>query len=346
MMMVFPVLAVLFLAAAPDTRDRLRRPALWAVLFGSYLSLIPPLVWNARHDWITFPHTSHHFQTGAAEGNPIVERLGDFASFLGTQLGVLSPGTAFVVFSLSLAGLPLLRRATRPHRFLLTFGALPLAGMILLALRQEIQPNWAAVFYLSGILLAAAWYAGRLDAGFPPASWRRLFPVTLSVGFLLVGYFYLASPLFEAAGRAGHTADPNRRLNGYNVLADEVEAVRNAQPDPEDLVLIALGHRDLASQLAFGLPDQPRVYRWEPGGGIVSQYEVWNDPVEDGLAGRDALILAPGETLPARFAKGFARTEALGRFTVPLGGQERVFSLYRGHDLVRWPEGNPPKPQG
>lgn len=343
MMMVFPLLAVLFLASSADTRDRLRRPALWAVLFGSYLSLIPPLVWNARHDWITFQHTRHHFQTGADEGNPIVERLEDFASFLGTQLGVLSPGTAFVVFSLSLAGLPFLRRAPRPHRFLLTFGALPLAGMILLALRQEIQPNWPAVFYLSGILLAAAWYAGRVDAGFPPASWRRLFPVTLTVGFLLTGYFYVAPPLFEAAGRPGHMADPNRRLIGYDALADQVESVRRSQPDPENLIIIALGHRDLASQLAFGLPDQPRVYRWEPGGGIVSQYEVWNDPVEDGLTGRDALILVPGEALPARFAGAFARTEPLRRFTAPLGGREQVFSLHRGHDLVRWPEG---KPQG
>ena len=245
MMMVFPVLALLFLASASDTRDRLRKPALWAVLLGSYLSLIPPLVWNARHDWITFQHTGHHFQTGADGGNPLVERLEDFASFLGTQLGVLSPGTAFVVFSLSLAGLPLLRRATRPHRFLLTFGALPLAGMILLALRQEIQPNWPAVFYLSGILLAAAWYAGRLESGFPPPSWRRLFPVTLSVGFLLTGYFYLASPLFEAAGRAGHPADPNRRLIGYDRVADEVESVRIAQTDSHNLILIALGHLSL-----------------------------------------------------------------------------------------------------
>lgn len=343
MMMVFPVLALLFLAASPDTRDRLRRPSLWAVLFGSYLSLIPPLVWNARHEWITFKHTGHHFQSGGDGGNPLVERLEDFLSFLGTQLGVLSPGTAFVVFSLCLAGLPLLRRASRPHRFLLTFGALPLAAMLLLALRQEMQPNWAAVYYLSGILLAAAWYAGPVKSPFPPASWRRLFPVTLGVGFLLVGYFYLAAPVFEAIGKAGHTADPNRRLLGYERLASELETIRRAQPDSADLFLIALGHRDLASQLAFGLPDQPRLYRWEPSGSIVSQYEMWNDPVEDGLSGKDALILTPGETLPPRFARGFAETDKLGSFTIPLGGEERSFSVHRGKSLIRWPEGKPPQ---
>mgnify|MGYP001336705483 CR=1 FL=1 len=337
MMMVFPVLAVLFLACSEDTRGRLRQPGLWAVLFGSYLSLLPPLVWNARHDWITFQHTGHHFQSNGQGGNPILERLEDFLSFLGTQLGVLSPGTAFVVFSLSLAGLPLLGKAPRPHRFLLTFGALPLAAMLLLGLRQEMQPNWAAVFYLSGILLAAAWYTGALHATFPPPSWRRLFPVTLAVGLLLVSYFYLASPVLAALGRAGHTADPNRRLLGYDQLAAAVEKIREAQPDARDWIVIALGHRDLASQLAFALPDQPRVYRWEPSGRIVSQYEVWNHPIEEGLTGGDALVLAPGESLPAPFAKAFDHTERLGVFAISLGGQDRTFSVHRGNHLARWP---------
>lgn len=343
MMMVFPLLALLFLAVSPETRRRLRRPALWAALFASYLSLIPPLAWNARHDWITFQHTGHHFQGGSdGGGNPVLERLGDFLSFLGTQLGVLSPGTAFVVLSLCLGGLPLLARAPGPHRFLLTFAALPLAAMLLLALRQEMQPNWAAVFYVSGIPLAAAWYTGAVPAAFPPASWRRLFPATLAVGFLLVGYFYAAPPVFEALGRAGHPADPNRRLLGYERVAAEFERIRRTQPDADSLLLVALGHRDLTSQLAFGLPDQPRVYRWEPSGSVVSQYELWNDPVEDGFAGRDALVLAPGETLPPRFARSFESVETLGRFVAAPGGAERTYSVHRGRRLGRWPGGEPP----
>ncbi len=342
MMMVFPLIAVLFLAAAADTRRLLRRPSLWLALLGSYLSLVPPLVWNARHGWITFHHTGHHFESPSEGGNVLLERLEDLLSFLVTHLGVLSPGTAFVVFSLCLVGLPLLGRAPRPHRYLLFFGALPLAAMLLLALRQELQPNWAAVYYLSGIVLAAAWYSGALPARFPPAAWRRLLPLTLATGLLLVGYFYAAPPLFAAFGHAGHTADPARRLLGHDRVAAEFEAIRQAQPDAGSCFLAALGHRDLASHLAFALPDRPRVYRWEPSGDIVSQYELWNDPVKDGWPGSDGLLLVPGQRLPPRLARGFGSTALVGEFQIDFGlDRSRRFSVYRGRGLKAWPETKP-----
>ncbi|MBL9158178.1 MAG: glycosyltransferase family 39 protein [Verrucomicrobiales bacterium] len=337
MMMVFPLITLIFAGLSSETRPLLRRPVLWIVLLGSYLSLLPPLVWNARHDWITFQHTSHHFEVKSDGGNVIVERLGDFLSFLGTQLGVLSPGTAFVLFSLALGGLPLLRRAVLPHRFLLTFGALPLAVMLLLALRQGLQPNWAAVFYLSGIVLVAAWYRGVVSAGFPPTSWRRLFPVTLAVGFLLVGYFYAASPLFSALGMAGHTADPNRRLLGYDDLAAAFEGVRQKLPEKDAPFLLVIGHRDLTSQLAFGLPDQPRVYNFDPRPGVDSQYEMWNLSQAAGLIGRDALILFPeSERLPRRYAKCFGNVEKLETITVKLQATEKTYTVFHARDLREW----------
>jgi 4-amino-4-deoxy-L-arabinose transferase-like glycosyltransferase len=338
MMMVFPLIAVIFLATAANTRPFLKRPSLWLALFGSYLSLLPPLIWNARHDWITFKHTSHHFEVKDEGGDVLVERLGDFVSFLGTQLGVLSPGTAFVLFSLALGGLGLLRSAPRPHRYLLAFGALPLAVMLLLALRQGLQPNWAAVFYLSGIVLVAAWYRGAINAGFPPVSWRRLFPITLAVGFLLVGYFYAASPLFAALGRAGHTFDPNRRLLGYEDLGAAVQSVRAKVPENADPFLLVIGHRDLTSHLAFGLPDQPRVYNFDARPGIDSQYEMWNLSQAAGLIGRNALILYPeSDQLARRFARCFDSVEKVETITVRLQAQEKRYSLFLGRGLREWP---------
>lgn len=348
MMMVFPLLAVIFLATGPGTRPLLRRPSIWATLFGSYLSLLPPLLWNARHGWITFRHTAHHFGS-PAEGNAaegaggvgaaVLERLGDFLAFVGTQFGVLSPGTAFVVFSLSLVGLPALLRTPRNLRFLLAFGALPLGAMLLLALRQEMQPNWAAVYYLCGIVLAAAWYAGRAPASFPPGPWRRLLPWTLACGVALSVYFYAAPPVFSLLGRAGHPADPERRLLGYDRLADAVESLRRDLHETESPFLVTLGHRDLASHLAFALPDRPRVYRWDSRPGIHSQYEIWNNPVEDGFVGRDGLILVPGARLSPKFAKAFGGTEELGRFTVSHGeGREVEYALFLGRGLVAWPK--------
>ncbi|MDF1859233.1 MAG: glycosyltransferase family 39 protein [Verrucomicrobiales bacterium] len=345
MMMVFPILTVLFLALHRDTRSHLRRPALWLFLFGSYLSLLPPLIWNAQNGWITFQHTSHHFETVSDGGNVIVERAGDFVSFLGTQLGVLGPGTAIVLFPICLVSLWSIREASKPARFLLIFGALPLAGMLLLALRQGLQPNWPAVFYVSCFSLTAAWYTGKIRPSFPPQKLRGHLKLSVAISAALVAFFYLGPLVFQAIGKEGHEADPNRRVLGHDELASQFEIIRAGQTDAQDLFLVAFGHRDVASHLAFGLPDQPKLYRWEASGKIVSQYEMWNNPLEDGLKGKDALLLVPVlENVPRRFRKAFAKIEKLDEFEVSFGyDRKRKFTVFRATDLQTWPEGGDPR---
>lgn len=340
MMMLFPVIASLFLLIREPGTASPKRGALWSVLFLSYLSLIPPLVWNARHDWITFRHTSHHFEAKTDGGNVIIERLGDFLSFLGTQFGVLSPGTAFVLFSLCLVGLPQLRKSPPKHRFLLLFGALPLAVMMLLALRQPLQPNWAAVYYLAGFILVAAWYSGRLDSPFPPASWRKLFPVTLAFSISLSGFFYLAPPVFAALGRAGHPADPNRRLLGFQEIAGGLQPFRERDDATRGAFILMIGHRDFASHLAFHLPDRPTVMNLDPKPGINSQYEMWNLGDGPRRIGEDGIVIYPeSDRLPRRFADCFETVERLGEFSARLqNGAPKRFGVYLGRNLKKWPE--------
>ena len=339
MMMVFPVLAIIFMVLGKRARGFLKDPALMATLFASYLSLIPPLVWNVRNDWITARHTSHHFETGSDGGNVFLERIEDFLSFLATQLGVLSPLVAIIVFSVSLVGLKSIRTAPANIRFLLVFGALPLAGMLLLALRQGLQPNWPAVFYVSGVALAAAWWTRMFTPSFPPPKWRNHLKGGIIVGVCLILFFYFGGIIFQLAGKPGHKADPNRRLMGHDVLASEFQAVRESLPGAEQMFLLTVGHRDMASHLAFGLPDQPRLYRWETPGEINSQYELWNNPYEDGFEDKDGIILAPEEgPVPPRLAKAFKKVEKLNSFEVVYGyDRTRTFTVFVGRDLKKWP---------
>jgi len=345
MMMVFPLLALAYLAAAQATRPLLRHPSLHLALWGSYLALIPPLAWNARNDWITFRHTGHHFETAVAEGGigaAIAVRLGNFLSFAATQLGVLGPAIGTILICACFASLLRLRSVSEPVRYLVYFSAIPVVGMFVVALRQEMQPNWAAVFYVGGGALAAAWYRGQVDLPQPPRSWRRLYPVALLLSLLLSLYFYLAGPAFALAGKPGHRADPERRLRGHDQVASAFEEVRRTQPDSESLFLVALGHRDLASHLAFGLPDQPRVYHWHEAGRILSQYDLWPDPAADGHLGSDALFLAFGAgPLPHALQEAFESTENLGEFSVEFGyDREFRYAVYRGRSLQSWPAAN------
>ncbi|MDF1849342.1 MAG: glycosyltransferase family 39 protein [Verrucomicrobiales bacterium] len=345
MMMIFPPMVVVFLLTEKRLRSFLKRPGLLLALFGSYLSLLPPLIWNANHDWITIHHTKHHFETGPVVENPLLERAEEFFTFLATQMGVLAPLTAIILFSVVFTQLAMFRSASRPVRFLLIFGGVPLAAMLVLALRQKLQPNWPAVFYVSCIALTAAWFSLRVRRpGWKLTRSERARKITcylaLLGGICLSAYFYFASPAFALFDAAGHRADPNRRMMGHDIMAAEFEKIRENQPDSEELFLVVMGHRDTASHLAFGLPDQPRVYRWEPSGMIVSQYEVWNTPIEDELRGKDALILMSfSPNLPEDLAQRFASTEKIGEFEADYGyDRTYYFSVHRGRDLEKWPQ--------
>lgn len=340
MMMVFPILAVIFLCLEKDTRRLLRRPGLLFALFGSFLSLAPPLIWNAQNDWITFQHTRHHFEVLEEPGNVFLERGEDFLSFLATQLGVIGPAIGVILLSVALVLLPRVARAKRPLRFLIVFASLPLAGMLLLALRQVLQPNWPAVFYVAGMGLTAAWYGGLLEMKWPPKSWRKLFPIAVSMNLLLVAFFYAGPPVFALLGKSGNTADPNRRILGHDLVAAEVETLRQTQEDSAELFLVASGHRDVVSHLAFGLPDQPRVFHLTDRPGIRSQYDLWDNPSEAGFEGRDGLVIVPNSSyFPASLQKHFEEVVKLGEFEVPLSyDRKRKYSVFRGNTLQGWPE--------
>lgn len=347
MMMIFPILTLVYCALQSETRHFLKRPALLGVLFGSYLSLLPPIIWNAQNDWITFKHTSHHFEVGDVGESVILTRIGEFFTFVGTQFGVLGPAAAFLVLSLCLTGIWFIRRYDAPVRFALTFSSIPLLGMLVLAARQELQPNWPAVFYISAIALLAGWYSGKATlTRFPPFSWKKLLPVTLALGYALVAYFYIAPFVFKAAGIEGHKADPVRRMLGHKDLVERVQSIRAEQPDAEDMFIAALGHRDVVSFLAFHLPDQPeRVYGWSEDGVIHSQYVLWNNPSDDGYNGKDGLVVVPHYIkLPDVFSSAFESTEILDEFEIAYGYNKKIrYSVFRCNKLKQWPVIPPPK---
>lgn len=345
MMMVFPVLAILFLALGKETRGVLVRPGWWIATLGSYLFLAPPLIWNARNEWITFQHTTHHFASGSQGGNFFVERAADFGEYLATQAMVLSPVIAVVIACLTLSGLTRLRRSSRQVRFLLVFSAIPLAFMLLLALRQKMLPNWPAVFYIAASILAAAWFCRKIDLPAPPVSWRKSLRPGLAIGFSLVFLFYAGPVVFPLIGKPGYYLDFNRRLLGHDKLGAGFDEIRSQVPGGEEDFIVALNHRDLASHLAFHLEGQPRVYRYTARG-IESQYEMWPNPVEDGLTGRNALILHASTRLPAPLRDAFRQIEVAGEFEVEYRfDRTRRFFVLRGIDLQSWPPLALPDPE-
>lgn len=325
MMLVFPLLMLLFLALAHELRPLLRRPMLWVALGVSLLFMAPVLWWQQKHGWITLGHMSHHFDTSSKTS--VVDWLGRFLSFPASQAGLFTPVTWGLVIASAFTSLRRWRTLDVPRRMLTLFSAPALLVFFALAMRQSVNPNWPAVFYLSAMVLLA----GNLSEAWPAR--RRLTRLTLTVAAVMTALAYALPLAIPALGLTGHAKlDPLERLRGWSTAGEEAGHRLSAVPQPDRTFLLALGHRDNASQLAFYMPQHPVTYRWQPDGIIASQYELW--PSMQERAGWDALILQPSDKpLTKSLEKQFASVEKLSDIIVPMGNSTRKWQVFLGHEL-------------
>ncbi len=336
MMLVFHPLAIVFLALSKGYRGQLRRPALWLILAGSLIAWLPPLWWNIQNDWVTVRHTLHHFEGG---GVSTLRQAGRLGEFIGSQLGIITPVIYVLLMALVISGLKRWRKLADRERFLWLFGGPALLLILLMGLRQRINPNWPAVFYASTIVLLTGWAAGQWSLELGLDRWRRAFSpgVKLAVGFAVAVYVVVFALSFGWL-RLG-SLDPTARLRGWSQLARDVDAARRALPGGAELPLITQSHRFMTSELAFYLPGHPRVYIFNSNPGTIeTQHDLWETPAVH--LGRDALLIVQGDanSLDPALTNRFESVAVHGILRYPRQGKAlQTVTLAIGHKLLRWP---------
>jgi 4-amino-4-deoxy-L-arabinose transferase-like glycosyltransferase len=331
MMLVFPVLMLMFFALTTELRPLLRRAALWWSLAISLLFLGPVLWWQQQHHWVTLGHMSHHFDT--AEHVGVLGWVGRFLSFPASQAGLFTPVTWVLLIGCAFGALFRWRTLDVKQRFLTLFSAPALLVFFALALRQNVNPNWPAVYYLSAMVLLAMHLAHTWERS------RKITRTALVVAAVMTLLAYglpLAIPYFGFAG--DEKLDPLERLRGWSEAGGQAGELLSKAPHPERTFFLALGHRDNASQLAFYTPQHPPMYRWQPDGIMASQYELW--PSMHERTGWDALIFQPFNKPPAKsLEKQFTSVEWLSDIHIALGnGDERMWRVFLARGLKETPQ--------
>lgn len=187
-MLIWPIGMLAFLLIDPASRRWLRTPWPYLAVGVALLFLIPPIVWNVQHDWVTFKHVAK--QTGAAGQRRVLD--GNFGEFIGSQLGVLGPALAVILCGAIVyawrrqkairkepspqpsPGVPGERaeglRTDRAVLLLLWMG-LPLFVICVIgSIRSKMQVNWPAGAYFTWMILIAYFLGTRLQT---VGTWRR-----------------------------------------------------------------------------------------------------------------------------------------------------------------------------
>ena len=303
-----PLCAAVAAWASPTVRRRL---ASWHTLAAGLLALAmqaPVVIWNYKHDWVTFRHMGG--QAGIGQTNRHwFDGLVRMLSFIGGQAG----GMGGIMFGLLVVAVVVVWQeakskkleAGRPEtarqvaaRFLLSF-TLPLwIFYLVLNLFAGTQINWPAASYFTGMVLLAG-VAARYWNGAEPdirlkdrRGWRRWVIGAVAWGVVLstlaenTQWFYplVRDKAVDASGKETrwhpHRWDLTyKQLRGWDEQAQVVQAVIDEmQKETGRTPRVAATRYDAASSLAFYLPGRPFVYCvMSYVGGRFSQYDEWAD---------------------------------------------------------------------
>jgi len=329
MMLLFPLLLVIFIALHRAYWPVLRRASFYLVPLCAVLALVPLLWWNAQHDWVMLQHTAGHFQST----RPWYAFGLSWLHFIGTQAGLISPLLWLLLVAVGLLTLRHYQAVPPAARFLAVFSIVPLAAIMLLSLRQRILPNWPAVFYVAGAVLAAAAVADAFSLRTRTHLWARVFPWALAVGAVEIVGALLVVAVIGLTGRGERMLE--KELSGWRTLGAAVHAAAQTLPKPATTMLMAFD-RGLTAELAFYVPGRPQVYHWTLDIVVWSQYGVWmNQGFDQDKRGWDALIVAGDRQRLPFETNRFARVAYLCDIRLAQGS--RVYKLYHATDLRHWP---------
>ena len=322
-----PLMLLLYLILDSKRRHYLTRQYLY-YLVPIMLVSVQILLWNQQHDWVMFGHSKSHF--GQELPLSFIQHLQQTAEFFLYQALLISPLILGLVLILSLKQGLVFKQLTAEQRFLWLMGPFLLLAIMGLSVAQKVQGNWPMPFYFSALILLAGYCQ--------QANWKNWLKFAMGLGYLMVAITCVLPLLLQALNWQHSALDPTKRFKNWQQLALSIHQQRlTAMPELADTFVVALGHRFVASQMAFYLPDHPQVFRLESSGQISSQYEVWPGPAAR-FKGKNAFVIAQTdlESLPAELMSAFSRVKQVAEIANPNLNQAPYY-LYLAENLQSWP---------
>lgn len=276
-----PVSVFAAVVARPPLRSRLAEPGPYVACVIATLVVLPVLIWNVQHDWVSVGFQLQHGLAGRARGTPIGREL----ELIVGQAGLVSP----ILFVLLVgATWRALRHPRDDESFLLAVvSAGCFAFFMASAVRKPVEANWPAFAYMSAVPLLATAASERRSRWFR-AGW------ILAGSLTLIIYAHAVTAILPIPVRQ----DPIARSAGWDALGKAADAARDSLAARISgrgrAVHVAAERYQDASELAFHMRDRPMTFALNLGG-RPNQYDLWPG-FDRAAASGDALVLVLDDT--------------------------------------------------
>lgn len=213
--MVFFVPGVVIAAVvSPRARALLRGPHLWVALLIAAVVVSPNIAWNVSTGFITFKHTGS-LVTGEETRWSALRAL----EFLAAQFGVFGP----VIFAVMIVVTVRLLRGhlAEMDRVMIGFCLVPIAVITAFAFTAKAHANWAAVAFVSGVVVAAATLVRERARGWIAAS--------LAIGVVAQAGLLIGDTIADRVAVPGlRNPNPYARTLGWRDFAEKAAATARA----------------------------------------------------------------------------------------------------------------------
>jgi dolichol-phosphate mannosyltransferase len=290
-MAMFVPCAGLFLLMSRPHRRWLLRPQPYAALALAALLVLPNIVWNAQHEWISF-RFSVASRLPTSGGSP------DVAAFWIEQALVNSPLVLVGCFAALLCVAFVPRYWRQPQVKMLFCVSAPVLGFFVLdSFFHLIFMNWPLPGYVGAYVLLAfllcSWTAAeRPVAARVGAAAAAGVGVVVELAMCILILFPFA-PLALGLPVIPQAIQQTDKYAGWDSLGRQVDDVRDSMRSG-GTPFVAANSWALTSYLSFYCRGRPRSFCLFDGRG--SQYDIWDD--REKLAGRDAVLVVWGFSAP------------------------------------------------
>lgn len=302
---------VLVLVAIPSARRQWKRPGPYVALFISALALLPVIIWNAQHDWVT----AEHLRDRAGMNEVWRPTFRFFLDHTGALFGLLNPvffcGLLWAIWQVARR-----RRQDAFLMYLLCMGAPLFFGYWLYTARARVLPNWIAPTVVPLFCLLVAYADTRYRAGLIAV--RHWLFIGLWSGLPLILLCHESNFVNKIAGHPlPPKLDPLRRIRAWDEVGRVTgEMWRQLQAEGKPVFIIGADY-GITAQVTFylpeakaGVPDQPLAFCDAKS---INQFSFW--PGYSGRKGETALYVAQvrePRDIPPHLLPQFESVENLG----------------------------------